>query len=80
MKIGRQICVFLANLFSRRRDHLMAKAPTVDEREFLKLTRNHSEFRVKLTTLGLPAASQEISKNAQHVALFRATRVSPATK
>jgi uncharacterized protein (UPF0332 family) len=47
----------------------MAKAPTVDEREFLKLTRNHSEFRDKLTTLGLSTASGEISENANHVAL-----------
>jgi hypothetical protein len=64
MKIARQICVFLENLFSRRREQLMAKAPTVDEREFLKLTRNHSEFHAKLTALGLPAASQEIIENA----------------
>ena len=69
MKIARQICIFLADLFSRRRELLMAKAPTVDEREFLRLTRNYSEFRAKLTTLGLPAASQEVSENAQHVAL-----------
>jgi hypothetical protein len=69
MKIRRKICTFIASLFSRLRKQGMAKAPIVDEREFLKLTRNHSELRDKLTTLGLSAASNEIKENAQHVAL-----------
>jgi HEPN domain len=47
----------------------MAKPPTIDEREFLKLTRNHGEFCQKLRTLGLPIASADLVENAHHVGL-----------
>jgi hypothetical protein len=47
----------------------MAKPPTVDEKEFLKITRNHGEFSRTLRLLGLPDASTQVVENAQHVAL-----------
>jgi hypothetical protein len=47
----------------------MAKPPIIDEREFLKLTRNHGEFCQKLRLLGLPAASTDLVENAYHVGL-----------
>jgi len=47
----------------------MPKPPTIDEREFLKLTRNHGEFCQKLRSLGLPAASADLVENAHHIGL-----------
>jgi hypothetical protein len=47
----------------------MAKPPAIDEREFLKLTRNHGEFCQKLRSLGLPAASADLVENAHYVGL-----------
>lgn len=47
----------------------MAKPPVVDEREFLKLTRNHGEFSQKLKTLGHSAAASDLVENAHYVGL-----------
>jgi hypothetical protein len=47
----------------------MVKPPAIDEREFLKLTRNHGEFCDKLRTLGYTAASADLIEIAQHIGL-----------
>lgn len=47
----------------------MAKPPVVDEREFLKLTRNHGEFCQKLRSLGHPAAAADLVENAHYIGL-----------
>lgn len=47
----------------------MAKPPVVDEREFLKLTRNHGEFSQKLRSLGHSAAAADLVENAHYVGL-----------
>jgi hypothetical protein len=45
----------------------MTKPPAVDEREFLKITRNHGEFTRTLQVLGFAVASTEVAQNAHHV-------------
>jgi uncharacterized protein (UPF0332 family) len=57
------------DVFFWRQRKLMAKAPSIGEQEFLKLTRNHGEFCDKLTKLDLATASDEIRQNAHHVGL-----------
>jgi hypothetical protein len=47
----------------------MAKPPIVDEREFLKITRNHGEFCQKLRSLGHSAAAADLVENAHYVGL-----------
>ncbi len=47
----------------------MPKPPSVDEREFLRLTGNHGAYCDKLRILGLASASQQIAENAHHVGL-----------
>jgi hypothetical protein len=47
----------------------MIKFPPIDEREFLKLIRNHSEFCRGLRTLDLSGASADLTDHAHHVGL-----------
>jgi hypothetical protein len=47
----------------------MAKPPVVDEREFLKLTRNHGEFCQKLRSLGHSGAAANLVENAHYIGL-----------
>jgi len=47
----------------------MAKPPIIDEREFLKITKNHGEFCQKLRSLGFGTASTDVIENAYHVGL-----------
>jgi hypothetical protein len=47
----------------------MVKPPDIDEREFLKITRNHGEFCQKLRTLGFSSASADLVENAHYVGL-----------
>jgi HEPN domain-containing protein len=45
------------------------REPSVTELEFISLTNNHGHFSEKLRRLDLPAAAEEIKKNAYHVGL-----------
>jgi hypothetical protein len=47
----------------------MIRPPPIDEREFLKLVRNHGEFCRGLRTLDLLAASSDLTDHAHHVGL-----------
>jgi uncharacterized protein (UPF0332 family) len=47
----------------------MAKVPLMEEREFIKITQNHGEFRYKLQTLGHENAASDIRENAHHIGL-----------
>ena len=47
----------------------MSKPPPIDERDFLKLVRNHGEFCRGLRTLDLIAASSDLADHAHHVGL-----------
>ena len=45
----------------------MAKVPPIDERNFLKLTQNHSEFHHKIHVLGHEKAASDVTEFAYHV-------------
>ena len=47
----------------------MAKVPPIEEREFLKLTQNHSEFRHKIQVLGHEKVASDVTEFAHHVGL-----------
>ena len=47
----------------------MAKVPLVEEREFIKLTQNHGEFRQKLRMLGHENAASDTKERAHHIGL-----------
>src|ERR1022692_1197514 len=47
----------------------MSKPPPIDEREFLKIVRNHGELCRGLRTLDLAAASSDLTDHAHHVGL-----------
>jgi uncharacterized protein (UPF0332 family) len=47
----------------------MSKVPPVDEREFMKIVRNHGELCRGLRTLDLAAASSDVADHAHHVGL-----------
>jgi uncharacterized protein (UPF0332 family) len=45
----------------------MAKVPPIDERNFLKLTQNHSEFRRKIQELGHETVALDVAEVAYRV-------------
>lgn len=45
----------------------MAKVPPIDERNFLKLTQNHSEFQRKIQVLGHEKVASDVTEFAYHV-------------
>ncbi len=45
----------------------MAKVPPIDERNFLKLTQNHSEFRRKIQELGHETVALDVTEVAYRV-------------
>jgi hypothetical protein len=45
----------------------MAKVPPIDERNFLKLTQNHSEFQHKIQVLGHEKVASDVTEFAYHV-------------
>src|SRR5262245_46572262 len=47
----------------------MPKPPPIDEREFLRITINHSEFCRKLDSLSQPSSRADIAEHACHVGL-----------
>jgi len=47
----------------------MSKPPPIDEREFLKIVRNHGELCRGLRNLNLLAASSDLADHAHHVGL-----------
>jgi uncharacterized protein (UPF0332 family) len=47
----------------------MSKPPPIDERDFLKIVRNHGELCRGLRTLDLTAASSDLADQAHHVGL-----------
>jgi hypothetical protein len=56
-------------IFLQSSGRRMAKVPPIEEREFLKLTQNHSEFRRKIQVLGHEKVASDVTEIAYHVGL-----------